>query len=159
MPADDSTQDTPAGQGGSGNLCSPVEPALPEIAVSVVVESFDELLLIRRGHGPAGGRWSLPGGRVERGETVAEAAVRELREETGLAGVCGELIGVVEVIEDHYHVVILCHEATVLNNTEPAASSDAAEARWVLKEEISDLLLTDGLAEFLHCHGYLSMIA
>ena len=67
--------------------------ARPEVAVGVIAVQDDALLLIRRGHGPAAGRWSVPSGRIERGETAAEAIVRELQEETGLAGVCGPLIG------------------------------------------------------------------
>ena len=66
----------------------------PEVAVGAVIVDDDHLLLIRRGHGPAAGKWSVPGGRVERGETLAEAVVREVREETGLACTPGDVLDV-----------------------------------------------------------------
>ena len=65
----------------------------PQVCVGAVVVDADRLLMIRRGHGPAAGRWSVPGGRVQAGELLAEAVVRELGEETGVEGVCGELVG------------------------------------------------------------------
>ena len=63
----------------------------PELCVGAVAVHDGDLLMIRRGHGPAAGEWSVPGGRVERGELLAEAVVREVREETGLECVCGPL--------------------------------------------------------------------
>src|ERR1700737_4609256 len=85
----------------------PVRPVRPEVCVGVIAVDDGRLLLIRRGHGPAAGSWSVPGGRVEWGETLAEAVVRELAEETGLEGVCDQLVGWVERIGDGYHYVIL----------------------------------------------------
>src|SRR5205814_5606952 len=105
----------------------------PEVCVgAVVVDDENRLLLIRRGHGPAQGEWSVPGGRVEAGELLAEAVVRELAEETGLEGVCGELIGWVERVGDGHHFVILDFGVTLLDpEAEPVAGDDAAEAAWV----------------------------
>ena len=120
----------------------------------------DRLLLIRRGHGPAAGEWSVPGGRVEAGETLAEAVVREVAEETGLAVVCGELMGWVERIEVPQHFVILDFRASLLGGAdEPAAGDDAAEAAWVHLHQVSDLALVEGLAEFLSDHGVLQLFA
>ena len=71
-------------------------PPRPEVCVGAVAIEDDRLLVVRRGHDPGAGQWSVPGGRVEAGELLAEAVVRELAEETGLEGVCGSLIGWVE---------------------------------------------------------------
>lgn len=132
----------------------------PELCAGAVAIHDGDLLMIRRGHGPAAGEWSVPGGRVERGELLAEAVVREVREETGLECVCGPLIGWVERIEDDSsaHFVILDFEVTVLDETPPQAGDDAAEARWVPLPEVTDLRLVEGLAEFLHEHGIIEVI-
>ncbi|MGI8810005.1 MAG: NUDIX hydrolase [Acidimicrobiales bacterium] len=130
----------------------------PEVCVGAVTVDGERLLLVRRGHGPAAGEWSVPGGRVEKGETLAEAVLRELAEETGLEGMCDELIGWVERIGDDHHFVILDFRVSVLDPAEPVAGSDAAEAAWVPLDEVADLNLVDGLAEFLHEHGILAVI-
>jgi len=131
----------------------------PEVCVGAVVVDDSQLLLIRRGHGPAAGFWSVPGGRVEPGELLAEAVVRELAEETGLEGVCGELVGWVERISDGYHFVILDFAVTLLDPTaEPVAGDDAAEATWVPLHEVAERALAEGLAEFLHEHGIIETI-
>jgi 8-oxo-dGTP diphosphatase len=118
----------------------------------------DRLLLIRRGRGPAAGEWSVPGGRVEAGETLAEAVVRELAEETGIEAVCDDMVGWVERITEDHHFVILDFRVTVLDEGEPVAGDDAAEAMWVPLAEVAELRLVDGLAEFLHQHGILAVI-
>jgi 8-oxo-dGTP diphosphatase len=94
----------------------------------------NEVLLIRRGTPPRLGEWSIPGGRVEWGETVAGAALRELREETGVEA---ELLGLVDVVDGlfiadpsaarHY---VLVDYAAVWRSGEPVAGDDAAEARF-----------------------------
>ena len=129
--------------------------AAPEVAVGAVVIDHDRLLLVRRGRGPAQGSWSVPGGRVQRGETLAEAVTRELREETGLDGLCGPFIGWAELLDDteDVHVVILDFEVTVMGDDEPVAGDDAAEVRWVDLHEVGEQRLAPGLAEFLHDHG------
>ncbi len=117
------------------------------------------LLLVRRGQGPAAGAWSLPGGRVEAGETLAEAVLRELSEETGLEGVCDELVGWVERMGPDHHFVILDFAVTVLEPREPTPGDDALEAEWVPLDEVAHRRLADGLAEFLHEHGIVPVIA
>lgn len=123
--------------------------------MGAVALSEGSLLMVRRGRGPAQGCWSLPGGRVEAGETLAEAVVRELGEETGLGGVCDAFVGWVERIEPEGHYVVLDFMATVLEDTEPRAGDDAAEAAWVPLGLVPQLTLSPGLAEFLHEHGIL----
>ncbi len=131
----------------------------PAVCVGAIAVDADRLLLIRRGHGPAAGTWSVPGGHVEAGELLAEAVVRELLEETGVEGVCGELVGWAERFDDDDHVVILDFRVSVLEGTTPVAGDDAAEAAWVPLRDVADLNLVDGLAEFLHEHGILKTIA
>ena len=130
----------------------------PQVCVGAVVVEDDDLLLIRRGHGPAAGEWSVPGGRVEPGETLAEAVLRELEEETGVEGLCGPLLGWVERIEEDHHLVILDFTVTLLDRQEPVAGDDALEAAWVPLAEVAELRLVEGLAEFLHEHGVLDTI-
>ncbi|MCB0963559.1 MAG: NUDIX domain-containing protein [Acidimicrobiales bacterium] len=131
----------------------------PELCVSAVVVDDDRLLLVRRGRGRAQGTWALPGGRVEDGELLVEAVVRELVTETGVEGVCGPLVGIVELVEgDGPHQVVLAHEVTLLESAEPVAGDDAAEARWVDLGEVVELALAPGLAEFLHDHEVIATI-
>lgn len=134
-------------------------PERVEVAVGAVVVVDDRLLLIRRGRGVAVGAWSLPGGRVEPGELLAEAVVRELAEETGLEGVCGPLVGLVERFVEGHHYVILDHHVTLLEpDAEPRAGDDAAEVAWVPLVEVAEWPLVDGLAEFLHDHGVIATV-
>jgi 8-oxo-dGTP diphosphatase len=130
----------------------------PEVCVGAVATADGCLLLIRRGHGPAAGEWSVPGGRVEGGETLAEAVIRELAEETGVEAVCEALLGWVERIGNGYHYVIFDFVVTVLSTGPPVAADDAAEARWVPLDEVAELRLVEGLAEFLHEHGIIDVI-
>lgn len=131
----------------------------PEVCVGAVVVEDGRLLLIRRGRGPAQGEWSVPGGRVEGGELMAEAVVRELAEETGLEGVCGELIGWVERLGEDHHFVILDFAVTLLDpEAEPVAGDDAQEAAWVPLHDVTEMQLVGGLAEFLHDHRIIETI-
>lgn len=130
----------------------------PEVCVGAIVVNDDHLLMVRRGHGPAAGEWAVPGGRVEAGETLAEALVREVREETTLEVVCDQLVGWVERIADDHHVVILDFKATLMEPADPVAASDAAEVSWVPLHEVAELNLAPGLAEFLHDNGILEVI-
>jgi 8-oxo-dGTP diphosphatase len=130
----------------------------PEICVGAIAVENEALLMIRRGRGPGAGEWSLPGGRVEQGETLAEAVVRELAEETGIEAVCDAFVGWVERIGADHHFVILDFAVTVLEVAEPVAGDDASEAAWVPLHEVVERNLVEGLAEFLHDHGVITVI-
>ncbi|MGH9150800.1 MAG: NUDIX hydrolase [Acidimicrobiales bacterium] len=130
----------------------------PELCVGAVVINSRCLLMVRRGRPPGLGLWSLPGGRVARGETLAEAVVRELAEETGLEAVCGDVVGWVERLGTDHHFVIVDFWAQVLERRRPRAGDDAEAAAWVPVAGVGDLPLVEGLAEFLHDHGILEVI-
>ncbi len=125
----------------------------PVVAVGAVVVDHDRLLLVRRGRAPALGLWSVPGGRVEHGETLVEAVVRELREETGLEGVVGPLIDWGEHFEGEFHSVVFDFEVTLVGDDEPVCGDDAAEVRWVDLPDVGELPLVEGLAELLYDAG------
>lgn len=125
-------------------------PALPVVAVGVIVLKDGLVLLVKRAAEPARGKWSVPGGTVELGETLREAAAREVKEETGLDVDVGPLVEVVErVLHDddgriRYHYVILDFAARYIAG-ELAAASDALEARWVPLDELENFDTTEWL--------------
>ena len=144
--------------GEQGGAAGPGGRLRPELCVGAVARRSNELLMVRRARPPGVGLWSVPGGRVEAGETLAEAVVRELSEETGVAGVCGPLMGWVERMGAGYHYVILDFEVVVLGEDRPQAGDDASEAAWVPVWTVPELALVDGLAEFLAEHGVIETI-
>ncbi len=110
-------------------------PECPVVGVGVVVWKGGRVLLIRRGKSPMRGRWSLPGGRQELGETVRETAMREVREETGVEIRLGALLDVVDTIRrDESGAVTLQYTLVDFDADwiagEPAAASDAEHAEW-----------------------------
>jgi 8-oxo-dGTP diphosphatase len=122
---------------------------------AVIKDGRGRLLLIKRGHAPGAGLWSLPGGRIEPGETDAEALVREMREETGLVIEAGPLIGTVRrPVQDGGILDIRDYAATVTGGT-LRAGDDAADARWVAPGELETLPITEGLLEALTSWGVL----
>jgi 8-oxo-dGTP diphosphatase len=109
----------------------------------------DEVLLIRRGRAPRLGEWSIPGGKVELNETLADAALRELLEETGVTAKMAGLVEVYEILEPEFHYVLIDYAAHCLAG-EPRAGDDADEARFVpidaallmvSRDDILDVLL------------------
>ena len=112
------------------------------------------LLLVRRGPGGAyAGSWALPGGKVEPGERVRDAVVRELAEETGLAARCGPLVGINEVIGAR-HFVVLCYRVELAGPPGAARAGDDADAvAWVPLADVPSHGLVAGLADFLHRHA------
>ena len=117
----------------------------------------DRILLVRRAAAPQAGRWTVPGGRVEPGETLAAAVEREILEETGLRVRCGSFLGWAERIDHHHHFVILDFAVEVPPGApDPVAGGDAAAAAWVTMSELPGLPLVDGLEDFLRTHGVLA---
>jgi 8-oxo-dGTP diphosphatase len=122
----------------------------PVVAVGLVArDPAGRLLLVERGNPPHKGRWSLPGGRVEAGETMVVAAARELAEETGLEAAVGGVAGVVERIGEGFHYLIVDLWAELGEGVVPVAGGDAADARLVGLEELPGYELSPGLAGFL----------
>jgi ADP-ribose pyrophosphatase YjhB (NUDIX family) len=121
----------------------------PELCVGAVVVDDERLLLVRRGTDPGRGRWSLPGGRVEAGESMVAAVLRELLEETGMEGLCGPFVGWVERMDVDHHFVIVDFWVNVLDDGPLSAGSDADEVAWVAFDELVHADLVEGLADFL----------
>lgn len=120
----------------------------PQVAVGAFIFDGDRVLVIQRGKPPGEGLWSIPGGRVDVGESIAAAIEREVREETSLAIEVGPLACVIERIGEGFHYVIIDHVARVTGGT-LAARDDARDARWVTDDELRALPATEGLGEAL----------
>ena len=129
-------------------------PSVPRVGVGAVVLDGDRVLLVRRGKPPLMGKWSLPGGMVELGETTREAIQREVAEECGLEIRVGEVAGILDrVVRDaegriRYHWVLVDYVA-VLESGELCAASDADEAQWVDVDDVERLDTTDGLMDMI----------
>lgn len=128
-------------------------PELPLVGVGAVIVERDRsgkerVLLVKRAHPPLQAQWSIPGGVLEVGEFVREAAIREAREETGLIVEPGELLGVYDRVlrnEDQrvqYHYVLIDFFCRPVGG-ELCAASDAEEVRWFSREELPELKLAE----------------
>ena len=120
-------------------MTAPLPAPVP--AAGVVCLRGDTVLLVRRGRPPRMGEWSLPGGRIEPGERAIDAALRELREETGVEA---EITGLIDVVDGLFpesgrHYVLIDYAARWLSG-EPVAGDDAAEARFVPLDDIDALV-------------------
>ncbi|HZQ68220.1 MAG TPA: NUDIX hydrolase [Terriglobales bacterium] len=129
-------------------------PDRPLIGVGAVIIDAGRVVLVKRGHAPLKGEWSIPGGVLEVGETLREAAVREAKEETGLTVEPADLLGVYErVLKDDigrtlYHYVLidfLCKRVA----GEPLGAGDADEARWFTAEALQKLPLPEDTVEVI----------
>lgn len=116
--------------------------------MGVVCWRGDEVLLIKRGREPRRGEWSIPGGKVERGETLHDACVRELFEETGVTAEIGGLIEVYEIIVPDFHYVLLDYNA-IFTSGHPVAADDADEARFVNADAALSLVSRDDLRDVI----------
>jgi 8-oxo-dGTP diphosphatase len=129
------------------------EQSIP--CVGAIITAGDQILLIRRGHEPEAGRWSLPGGRIEAGETDEQALVREVREETGLEVAPGPLIGAVDRPRPDGRVLVIRDYAATVTGGRLAAGDDADDARWFGVSGLAGLSLTTGLEKALNDWGVL----
>jgi 8-oxo-dGTP diphosphatase len=129
-------------------------PNYPLVGVGAIIIEHDRVALVRRGHPPLAGEWSIPGGVLEVGETLRQGVVREALEETGLRVEAGELLGVYDrILRDaderpRYHYVLidfLCRRIA----GEFQAADDAAEARWFTRPEVGGLGLPEDTAEVI----------
>lgn len=136
-------------------------PELPLVGVGAIIIEGDRVLLVKRAHPPIQGQWSIPGGVLEVGEMVREAAVREAREETGLAVEPGELLGVYDrILRDpekriQYHYVLIDFLCRRIGG-ELLAASDATEVRWFEREELPALNLAEDTHDVIQ-KGYLRL--
>jgi 8-oxo-dGTP diphosphatase len=119
---------------------------VPLVGVGAIIIEDSRVLLVKRAHPPLQAQWSIPGGVLEVGELIREAAIREAREETGLIVEPADLLGVYDrILRDpeervQYHYVLidfLCRRV----GGELLAASDAAEVRWFTREELRALSL------------------
>jgi 8-oxo-dGTP diphosphatase len=128
-------------------------PQHPFVGVGAIIIEADRaksnrVVLVKRAHPPIQGQWSIPGGVLEVGELVRDAAVREAREETGLIVEPGELLGVYDrILYDtgkrvQYHYVLIDFLCRVIGG-ELRAASDATEVRWFTREELPELNLAE----------------
>lgn len=128
--------------------------SVPEPAIGIggiVFNSRHQVLLIKRDKPPALGFWSVPGGKQEAGESMAEACRREIIEETGLITEVKQIVAVVERRVENFHYVIIDFLAQLLDQPAalPVAQSDASKARWIDLADLADYPLVEGLAEII----------
>lgn len=116
-------------------------PLVPVVGVGgIVLRTGPEVLVVERGRPPSVGVWTFPGGKLEGGETIAQAVERELFEETGLRVVAGELVQVVEIVREGYHYVIHDHLCTMVDpDQKPRPGDDVRAVRFARPSELAQL--------------------
>ncbi|HUT69582.1 MAG TPA: NUDIX hydrolase [Desulfatiglandales bacterium] len=129
-------------------------PSSPHVAVGAVVFKENKVLLIKRENSPGKGLWAIPGGRVQLGETIQEAAEREIREETGVVIRAKDPVYTFDLIERDTHGRIRFHYVIVdlladYISGEPDPGSDAVDARWIAPHELDKLSLGTSTRKFL----------
>jgi 8-oxo-dGTP diphosphatase len=135
-----------------------VDRPMPEVSCvgAVVHDPAGRLLLIRRGHAPSAGLWSVPGGRLEPGESELEAVVREVAEETGLAVRPDRVLGAVRIDGDGVVFAVTDWACTLLEpGREPVAGDDAADVAFVDSAALTELDMAPGVVAALAGWGVL----
>lgn len=127
----------------------------PQVAVGAIVVDNDMLVMVRRATDPGRGLWTIPGGRVEHGEYLADAVVREVAEETALEVVVGELAGFFEVVGDPHYVILDFFARPVGERTLVAQKDEIADAAWVHLDAVEELECTPRLLETLRAWSVL----
>ena len=128
-------------------------PKKPVVGVGAIILDGDRILLEKRKNPPGKGKWSVPGGLVDLGETAEEAVIREVKEETGLEVYDPRLVDVVNYINlgekgaVMYHYVIIDYLVTS-HGGKPHASSDADDLKWVPFKEVEKFDLTETFRHF-----------
>jgi ADP-ribose pyrophosphatase YjhB (NUDIX family) len=133
------------------SVATSLHPSYPQLAVSAAIFRDDKVLLVRRARSPAKGFYSLPGGRVEFGETLHAALHREVDEETGLKIEIVGLAGWHEVVpgsSGRGHYLIMSFAAR-WSAGEPVLNEELDDFRWLWPDRLGDLKLTDGLPEVI----------
>src|ERR1700689_2560035 len=129
-------------------------PETPLVGIGAIIIEDSRVVLVKRAHPPLQAEWSIPGGVLEVGELLREAAIREAREETGLTVEPGELLGVYDrILRDadkrvQYHYVLidfLCRRVA----GDLAAASDAAEVGWFTREELAGMKLAEDTVDVI----------
>jgi ADP-ribose pyrophosphatase YjhB (NUDIX family) len=128
------------------------------VTVAALVVDDERLLLVRRGTGPAGGVWDLPQAVLASGQTVLEAVVAAAADEAGIEAAGGDLVEILEQVDEDPHVIRLVCRALLPADAVPSAGATVADARWFDAGALGDLRFAPGVAEFLHDHGALDII-
>lgn len=133
-------------------------PTSPILAVVCLLHRKNDVLLVKRGREPNKGLWAFPGGMVETGETLKDAVIREVREETGSKILEPNFLQYHEIIDTNsneqaqYHYVLMVFETGKFIGS-PLAGDDASDVSWVPTSKISDLSVVDGLHDVIMNSG------
>ena len=133
-------------------------PVRPHVGVGVMLVRDEKLLLVKRKYDPDSGMWSIPGGHLDLGERVRDAAVREAEEETGFKTKVTDLAGIIDKVmydkngDIEYHYVLINYFVEQIegeHDQAPIPDDDALDARFVPFDELKDYVLTKSLIELL----------
>lgn len=134
----------------------------PQVAVGAIIINDEKVLLVKRNKAPHKDLWAIPGGSVELGETLQEAAEREVREETGLTIKAGKPVYTFDLIDREkggrirFHYVIVDLEAEYISG-EPHPADDARDARWFTRIDLEYITLSESTRDLLHKIGFPSL--